>query len=340
MPLRAITAPQPYRNPVACSVSLHASAPIHAVAGSGGCASQHCADEGCAIGGSTNPASAQGGSVLEGASRGSSAMGLCLLPPEQLPRGSLPINGKHPESADDTALQRAAGRLPVGTIILPASHTLPPGSLVLSQGASTEGPMCLALPSQLTGHLLSQVPDHLPCQLPTQVPATLPAASLAAPSLVKLLPAQSLASANPRRRHKVTHRHSHRPLSHVLEQTTGPNPSGPMTVTDSNDDGGASQPVGHVSLLESCQQTSTALEDGMGRCSSSLLELAEEAVSLAASEGGSMQGSTLSLKSLASVLSLCSYTTWSICLQFFGACMSVRARVCASECCMLCNPGT
>ena len=241
-------------------------------------------------------------------------MGLCLLPPEQLPRGSLPVNGRDPESADDTALQRAAGRLPVGTIILPASHTLPPGSLVLSQGTSTEGPLCLALPSQLTGHLCSQAPDHVPCQLPTQLYVTLPAAP---PSLVKPLPAPSLASANPRRRHKVTHRPSHRPLSHVVEQTAGPNPSGPMTVTDSNGDGGASQPVGHVSLLESSQQTSTALENDMGRCSSSLLELAEEAVSLAASEGGSMQGSTLSLNSLASVLSLCSYTTWSICLPFF-----------------------
>ena len=74
--------------------------------------------------------------------------------------------------------QGSSGLLPVGSIILPANHNLPPGSFVLPQGASSGGPLCLVLPSQIPAQLPGQpplqLPSHLPAQLPGQPPLQLP----------------------------------------------------------------------------------------------------------------------------------------------------------------------
>lgn len=211
-----------------------------------------------------------------------------ILQPERLPAG-FAVSCSNPSSDAVSGRQVAvgltpAGLLPLGTIILPANHKLPPGSLVLPQGTSAGGPLCLALPSQLSGHLPSQVPSQLPNQLHTELSASV----TAAPSLVKPPPAPSPASLDPRSRHVVTHRQLHRPLSSILEQTPGTIGAGASTESHNNGGRHASQNVERGTEIG--PTSSLALESGTDRCGSSLLELAEEAVSLAASESTSVQG--------------------------------------------------
>ncbi len=284
---RGSTAPRPLRNPVACSVALHVAAPSHTPICSGSCANQEAASQCCANGGCANRSFANEASVVEGCVTEDSAMG--NLQPEQLPAG-FAVSCSNPSSDAVSGYQgpvglTPAGLLPLGTIILPANHKLPPGSLVLPQGTSAAGPLCLALPSQLSGHLPSQVPSQLPSQLHTELPASV----TAVPSLVKPPQAPSPASLNPRSRHVVTHRQLHRPLSSILEQTAGPDGAGASTESHNNGGGRASQAAERVTEIG--PTSIIAVESGTDRCGSGLLELAEEAVSLAMSESTSVQGS-------------------------------------------------
>ncbi|DBB01925.1 hypothetical protein WJX77_005673 [Trebouxia sp. C0004] len=282
---RGSTAPQPLRNPVACSVPLNVAAPSHTSICSGSHANQEAPSQCCANGGDANTSTANEESVVEGCIRQGSVMG--ILQPEQLTAG-FAVSCSNPSSDAVSEYQGpvgliSTGLLPLGTIILPANHKLPPGSLVLPQGTSPAGPLCLALPSQLSAHLPSQVLSQLPSQLHTELPASV----TAVPSLVKPPPGPSPASLNPRSRHVVTHGRSHRPLGSILQQTAGPDDAGASTESHNNGAGGASQAAEHVT--ETGQIPSIALESGANRCGSGLLELAEEAVSLAASESTSVQ---------------------------------------------------
>ncbi|KAL0044548.1 hypothetical protein WJX82_000363 [Trebouxia sp. C0006] len=69
------TAPQPLRNPVACTVPLHVAAPSHIPICSGSCANQEAASQCCANGGCANTSSANEASVVEGCVRVASAVG-------------------------------------------------------------------------------------------------------------------------------------------------------------------------------------------------------------------------------------------------------------------------
>ncbi len=236
---------------------------------------------------------------------------------EQLPAG-FAVSCSNPSSDAVSGYQgpvglTPAGLLPLGTIILPANHKLPPGSLVLPQGTSRGGPLCLALPSHMSGHLPSQVPSQLPSQLHTELPASL----TAAPSRVKPPPAPSPASLNPRSQHVLTHRQLHRPLSSILEHTAGPIGAGASTESHNNGSGRASQAAERVTEIG--QTSGIALESGTDRCGSGLLELAEEAVSLAASESTSVQGCY-------TILLLSAYTS----------CLLVPLCVCARACVCTC----
>ena len=246
------------------------------------------------------------------------------LQPERLPAG-FPVSCSNPSSDAVSGYQgpvglTSAGLLPLGTIILPANHKLPPGSLVLPQGTSPGGPLCLALPSQLSGHLPSQEPSQLPSQLQTELPASV----TAVPSLVKPTPAPSSASLNPCSRHVVTHRQFHRPLSSILGQTAGPDGAGASTESHNNGGGHASQAAEHVT--EAGQASSIALERGTDRCGSGLLELAEEAVSLAASESTAVQGSYTIVQLSACANSSCLLTP-PMC-----ACVCMCVLVCVCVC--------
>ena len=285
------------RNPVACSVPLNIAAPGHIPICSGSCVNQEAASQSCANGGGVNTSSANGGGVIissanedyvvESCVRVDSVLG--VLQPERLPAG-FAVSCSNPSS--DAVSERhmavgltPAGLLPLGTIILPANHKLPPGSLVLPGGTSAGGSLCLALPRQLSGHLPSQVPRQLHTQLHTELPASV----TAVPSLVKPPPAPSPASLNPRSRQVVTHRQLHKPLSSIFEHAAGPIGAGASTESHNNGGGRASQAAEHVTDIG--QTSSVALERGTDRCGNGLLELAEEAVSLAMSDSTSVQGS-------------------------------------------------
>jgi len=254
------------------------------------------------------------------------------LQPERLPAG-FAVSCSNPSSDAVSGYQRPvgltpAGLLPLGTIILPANHKLPPGSLVLPQGTSRGGPLCLALPSHMSGHLPSQVPSQLPSQLHTELPASV----TAAPSLLKPPPGPSPASLNPRSRHVVTHRQLHRPLSSILEQIAGPIGAGASTESH-NRGGRASQAAEGVTEIG--QTSSVALESGTDRCGSGLLELAEEAVSLAMSESTSVQGSYTigQLSAHASPSLVCLFLSC-VCVC---VCAHTHAYVCACMCVCLCT---
>ena len=265
--------------------------------------------------------------MVEGCGRVSSAVG--ILQREQLPTG-FAVSCSNPSSDAVSGRQVAvgltpAGLLPLGTIILPANHKLPPGSLVLPQGTSRRGPLCLALPSHMSGHLPSQVPSQLPSQLHTELPASL----TAAPSRVKPPPPPSPASLNPRSRHVVTHRQLHRPLSSILEQRAGLAGAGASTASHKNGGERASQAVEHVTEIG--QTPSIAVESSTDRCGSGLLELAEEAVSLAMSESTSVQGSYTEVQ-LSAHTSPCQllipFVSVSVCVHvYIHACMCVFALV-------------
>ncbi len=244
------------------------------------------------------------------------------LQPERLPAG-FAVSCSNPSSDAVSGYQGSmglapAGLLPLGTIILPANHKLPPGSLVLPQGTSRGGPLCLALPSQLSGHLPSQVP----CQLPSQLHTELPASVTAAPSLLKPPTAPSPASLNPRSRHVVTHRQLHRPLSSILEHTVGPDGAGASTESHNNGGGRASQAAEHVTEIGPA--SSIALGSGTERCGTALLQLPEEAVSLAMSESTSLQGSHTIVQLSAYASPSCLLTpVLCVCV-----CVCVYARMC------------
>ena len=285
------------RNPVACSVPLNIAAPGHIPICSGSCVNQEAARQSCANGGGVNTSSANGGGVITSSANEDYVVESCVrvdsvlgvLQPERLPAG-FAVSCSNPSS--DAVSERhmavgltPAGLLPLGTIILPANHKLPPGSLVLPGGTSAGGSLCLALPRQLSGHLPSQVPRQLPTQLHTELPASV----TAVPSLVKPPPAPSPASLNPRSRQVVTHRQLHKPLSSIFEHAAGPIGAGASTESHNNGGGRASQAAEHVTDIG--QTSSVALERGTDRCGNGLLELAEEAVSLAMSDSTSVQGS-------------------------------------------------
>ncbi|DBA66867.1 TPA: hypothetical protein ACH3X2_002000 [Trebouxia sp. C0005] len=278
---RDSTAPGPLSNLVACSVPLNVSAPSHTPICYGVCANQEAASQGRASRGCANTSIANEASLVEGCVREGSVME--NLQPEQLP-AEFVVSCSNPSSDAVSGRQVAVGLtpaalLPLGTIILPANHKLPPGSLVLPQGTSPGGPVCLTLPSHLSGHLPSQVPSQLQTELPASVTAV--------PSWVKRSPAPSPASLNSRSRHVVTHRQFHRPLSSILQQTAGPDGAGASTESRNNGGGHASQAAERVT--ETGPTSSIGMESGTDRLCSGLLELAEEAVSLAASESTSVQ---------------------------------------------------
>ena len=250
-----------------------------------------------------------------------------MLQREQLPAG-LAVSCGNPSSEAVCGFQgpvglTPAGLLPLGTIILPANHKLPPGSLILPQGTSTGGPLCLALPNQLSGHLPSQVP----CQLPSQLHTEQPASVTAVPCLVKPPPAPSPASLNPRSRHVVTHRQLHRPLSSILVQTAGPNDADAITESHKNEGGRASQAAEHVPEIG--QTSSIALESDTERCGSGLLQLAEEAVSLAVSDSTSLQGSRTIVQLSAYTSPSCLFT--SLVCVCKCVCMCMHLCVCTCE---------
>ena len=249
------------------------------------------------------------------------------LQPEQLP-AEFVVSCSNPSSDAVSGRQVAVGLtpaalLPLGTIILPANHKLPPGSLVLPQGTSPGGPVCLTLPSHLSGHLPSQVPSQLQTELPASVTAV--------PSWVKRSPAPSPASLNSRSRHVVTHRQFHRPLSSILQQTAGPDGAGASTESRNNGGGHASQAAERVT--ETGPTSSIGMESGTDRLCSGLLELAEEAVSLAASESTSVQGSCTVVHLSAynppppNPGLICTFT-----FSFFGVRTHMRMCLCASVC--------
>ncbi len=270
-------------------------------------ANRGCASGSLASGSCANGSIASGYDASEGLAGKASAGECCikgLLQPQQLLPTGLALSNSNPSTSVLCAHQGASGHLPLGTIILPANHRLPPGSFVLPQGTSPGGPLRLALPS----HLSAQLPTQLPTQLPSQ-PHTAAIPPAAAAALVKPVPSLSSASAASRNRHLVTLRQLHRPLGCLLEpqqiaESESAAGNAVATVTDGNGDRHASPAVQHAAELCSRhapgQQAATDVEGAEGGCNSGPHGVAASAItgggSLVASEGTSMQGERLAHK--------------------------------------------
>ena len=196
-----------------------------------------------------------------------------------------------------------SGLLPFGTIILPANHTLPAGSFVLSNGTSPGGSLRLAPSAQLPG----EVPTQLPTQLPT---------GSAVISFVKPLVSFSSASAGRRSSHVGAPRTAHRPLSCFIQphqppvsQASAQLPAQPSTLQQHSSqdvDYGAqrngSRLVGSAVECESecCLREGSAqlaLKGSNGTFGDGAPVEGNE-MSMAASEGTSMQGTTALLRTV------------------------------------------